>query len=78
MASVVIYSTPSCVYCRLAKQFFTEQGVKYIEHNVAEDYGKAEEMIKKTGQQGVPVIDIDGKVIVGFDKSAIKAALGLP
>ncbi len=78
MANVVIYSTPSCVYCRVAKQFFTENKVPYTEINVAEDYGKAEEMIKKSGQQGVPVIEIDGKVIVGFDKAAIKSALGLP
>lgn len=77
MASVVIYSTPSCVYCRMAKKFFEENKVQYTEHNVADDYEKAEEMIKKSGQQGVPVIDIDGKVIVGFDKSAIKQALGL-
>lgn len=78
MASVIIYSTPSCVYCRLAKQFFKEAGVEYTEHNVAEDYDRAAEMIKKSGQQGVPVIEINGKVIVGFDKNAIKQALGLP
>ncbi|MBI4210424.1 MAG: glutaredoxin family protein [Candidatus Diapherotrites archaeon] len=75
MASVTIYSTPSCVYCRMAKKFFEENNVKYTEYNVADDYEKAEEMIKKSGQQGVPVIDIDGKVIVGFDKAAIKEAL---
>ncbi len=77
MANVVIYSTPSCVYCRLAKQFFAENNVKYTEYNVADDYDRAEEMIKKSGQQGVPVIDINGKIIVGFDKPAIKAALGI-
>ncbi len=77
MPSVVIYSTPSCVYCRMAKQFFTDNKVNYTEYNVAEDYDKAAEMIEKSGQQGVPVIEINGKVIMGFDKPAIKEALGL-
>lgn len=77
MAKVTIYSTPTCVFCNLAKKFFEENKIEYTEHNVAEDYDKAEEMVQKTGQQGVPVIDIDGKIIIGFDKTAIKEALGI-
>ena len=75
--SVQIYSTPTCVYCRVAKDFFKQNNISFSEHNVAEDDEKAREMIKKSGQQGVPVIDIDGTIIVGFNKSAIRQALGL-
>lgn len=74
---VKIYSTPSCVYCRLAKDFFRQNGVDFSEYDVAEDDERAREMIKKSGQQGVPVIDIDGKIIVGFNKPEIRSALGL-
>ncbi len=74
---VAIYSTPTCTYCRMAKQFFKDNNVNYTEHNVAEDEEKAVEMFEKSGQQGVPVIMIGGKVIVGFDRPAIKEALGL-
>ena len=77
MAKVLIYTTPTCVYCNMAKAFFKENNIKYEEFNVAEDSDKAREMIEKTGQQGVPVIDIDGKLIIGFDKEAVKEALGL-
>ena len=77
MANVKIYSTPACPYCTLAKDFFKENNVEFEEFNVAEDKEKAQEMMDKTGQMGVPVIDIDGKVIIGFDKEKIKEALGL-
>lgn len=75
--SVTIYSTPSCVYCRLAKQYFKENNVDFQEIDVAADQQKAEEMIEKSGQLGVPVIEIDKEVIVGFDKPKIQKALGL-
>lgn len=74
---VIIYSTPSCVYCKLAKQYFNEKGVVYKEVDVAADRKAAEAMIEKSGQLGVPVIEIGDKVIVGFDKPTIDAALGL-
>ena len=74
---VTIYSTPTCVYCKLAKAYFKENGVKYTEFDVASDHEKAEQMIERSGQMGVPVIEIDGKIIVGFDKPSIKQALGL-
>ncbi len=75
MANVTVYSTPTCPYCNMAKDYFKKNGVKYSECDVAADPKKASEMIEKSGQMGVPVIDIDGKIIVGFDLPAIKQAL---
>lgn len=77
MKTVTIYSTPTCVYCNMAKSFFKANNVSYTEHNVANDLEKRKEMIDKTGQMGVPVIDIGGEVVVGFDESRIKMALGM-
>ena len=73
--SVTLYSTPSCVYCRLAKDYFRQQGIAFTEYNVAADQRKAEEMMRKSGQMGVPVIDIGGRVIVGFNKGEVERAL---
>lgn len=77
MSNVTIYTTPSCVYCKMTKEFFAKNNVQYQEKNVALDALARDEMVKKTGQMGVPVIDVDGKIIVGFDQAALKAALGL-
>ncbi|MDD5165726.1 MAG: glutaredoxin family protein [Candidatus Pacebacteria bacterium] len=77
MKNVVIYSTPTCTYCNMAKSFFKANNVSYVEHNVATDLEKRREMIDKTGQMGVPVIDIGSEVIVGFDEAHIKSALGI-
>lgn len=74
---VTIYSTPSCVYCRLAKEYFKENNVQYQEIDVAADQKKAEEMVEKSGQLGVPVIEINGQIVVGFDKPKIQQLLGL-
>ena len=74
---VKIYTTPTCVYCVMAKQFFKENRVEYKEADVAKDHKAAVEMIDKSGQMGVPVIEVDGKIIIGFDKPALKQALGL-
>ena len=74
---VIVYSTPTCPYCHQAKEFLQQHHVKYSEVNVAADEKKAQEMIEKSGQMGVPVIDIDGKIIVGFDKNEMKKALGI-
>ena len=74
--NVTIYSTPTCIYCKMAKEFFKEHNVAYTEHNVAEDDAMREEMIQKSGQMGVPVIDIDGKILVGFNQPEVEAALG--
>ncbi|HBU06536.1 MAG TPA: NrdH-redoxin [Candidatus Magasanikbacteria bacterium] len=75
--NVTVYSTPSCPYCHMAKDYFKDNKVEFVDYNVGEDQDKAQEMIKKSGQMGVPVIDIDGTIIVGFDKPKINKALGL-
>jgi glutaredoxin-like YruB-family protein len=63
---IIVYSTPTCHYCTMAKNYFTKMGVQYEDINVGMDRAAAEVMIKKSGQMGVPVIDIDGQIIVGF------------
>ncbi|HIG97334.1 MAG TPA: NrdH-redoxin [Candidatus Aenigmarchaeota archaeon] len=73
--TVKIYTTTHCPYCVQAKDFFKKNNVKYTEINVEEDEASAEEMIEKSGQMGVPVIDINGQIIVGFNKPAIEKAL---
>ncbi len=77
MKSVTIYSTPTCVYCNMAKTFFQANNVQYTEHNVAADLEKRKEMIDKTGQMGVPVIDLGGEIVIGFDEPKIRTALGI-
>jgi len=74
---VIVYSSNFCPWCDKAKEFLNENNVEFEERNVQEnpDYGK--EMQEKTGQLGVPVIDIDGKIIIGFNVGALKEALGL-
>lgn len=74
---VKVYSTPSCPYCSQAKAFLKEHSIKYENINVAEDKQKAKEMVEKSGQMGVPVIEVNGKVIIGFNKDALKKALKL-
>ena len=73
---VEIYSTPTCPYCIKAKKFFKENKIKFIDHNVAEDQEMAKKMVEKTGQMGVPVIVIDGEIVIGFDKPKIEKLLG--
>ena len=77
MAQIRIYSTPWCTYCKMAKEFFTTHNIAFDEKDVAEDEQARDEMVKKSGQLGVPVITIDDKVIVGFDKKAITQILGV-
>jgi len=77
MKNVTIYSTPTCSYCKAAKEFFDEKGVEYTEHDVATDEAKRNEMIEKSGQMGVPVIMVDDELIVGFDQSKLSEMLGL-
>ncbi len=77
MAHVTIYSTPTCVYCKMSKEFFKQHNVAYEEKNVASDDAAREDMIKKSGQLGVPVIDIDGTIVVGFDKGKLSSLLGI-
>jgi len=77
MAKVSIYTTPTCGYCKLAKEFFQEKGVEYEEFDVAADEAKRNEMIEKSGQMGVPVIYVDDEMTVGFDKARLSELLGL-
>ncbi len=72
---VTVYSTTWCAFCHAAKQYFDHLGVKYTDKDVEKDLMAANEAIGKSRQMGVPVIDIDGMVIVGFDRPRIDAAL---
>lgn len=69
--TIHIYSTPTCHFCKLAKEFFTSHKIKYEEFDVSTDIEKRKEMMEKTGQLGVPVIEIDGKIIIGFDEATV-------
>lgn len=75
MNNIIIYSTPTCVYCKLAKEYFKSKNINYTEHNVAEDDAAREEMLTKSGQMGVPVIDINGTIVVGFNKPEVEKLL---
>jgi glutaredoxin-like YruB-family protein len=75
MADVTIYSTPTCVYCSAAKDFFKEHNIEYVEKNVAEDEQARNDMVEKSGQMGVPVIDIKGNIVVGFDEAKLSELL---
>jgi glutaredoxin-like YruB-family protein len=75
MKNITIYSTPTCHFCKLAKEYMNAHGIKYTEHNVATDLAKRQEMVDKSGQLGVPVIDIDGKIMVGFEEGEFAEAL---
>lgn len=77
MAKVTIYTTPTCVFCKMAKQFFGEHNIQYEEKDVAQDTQAQQAMIEKSGQLGVPVIDVDGKITVGFDKKRLSELLGI-
>ena len=74
---IKVYSTPSCPYCHMLKDFLKEKGLEYEDINVAEDREKAQEMIEKSGQMGVPVIEIGNEIVVGFDRAKIEELLKL-
>lgn len=78
MKSIIIYTTPTCHFCKAAKVFFAEKGIQYAEHDVASDLAKRKEMIEMTGQMGVPVIKIGDDIVVGFDRDHIAGLLGVP
>ncbi|MFC2018344.1 glutaredoxin family protein [Chloroflexota bacterium] len=73
--NVVIYSTPTCPYCKRAKEYLDQKKIAYTNYNVAEDRAKAQEMIDKSGQMGVPVIIIDDEIVVGFNQSEVDKLL---
>jgi len=68
---VKIYSTPTCVYCRTLKEYLENNNVEFKDIDVSKDEKSLQEMVKLSGQMGVPVVDIDGEVIIGFDKIKI-------
>ena len=72
---VKVFSTPTCPYCVVLKEFLKEHNIEFEEIDVAKDKKAAEEMIKKSGQMGVPVIEIDGQIVIGFDKGKISELL---
>jgi len=74
---VVIYSTPTCGYCKMAKEYFKENNISFDEYDVAADMEKRQEMMEKTGQLGVPVIQVGDDVVVGFNKPVLAEMLGL-
>ncbi|RMD50899.1 NrdH-redoxin [Candidatus Parcubacteria bacterium] len=74
---VIVYSTPTCPFCKMAKEFLTENNVEFEDVDVSADQERAREMVEKSQQMGVPVIDIDGQIVIGFDQSKLKELLGL-
>lgn len=72
---ITVYSASWCAYCHAAMQYFDKLGVKYEKRDVEKDITYAHEAVNKSGQMGIPVIDIDGTIIVGFDRPRIDAAL---
>ena len=74
---VKIYSTPACPYCIRTKQFLKDNNIIFEDVDVSMNQTAGEEMVSRSGQMGVPVLDIDGEIIVGFDKERIKQALGI-
>lgn len=76
-AKVRVYSTPTCPWCQTAKDFLKKHGVKFEDVNVGEDQEAAQEMVEKTGQMGVPVIEVDGQIIIGYDEGKLKKALDI-
>jgi glutaredoxin 3 len=79
MKKVEIYSTPSCHFCQMAKEYFAANNVPFVNHDVASDASRRSEMIEKSGQMGVPVIVIDDKdLVVGFNQQVVAKLLGLP
>ena len=70
--AVSIYTTPSCGYCQVAKKYFRERGVRFTEYDISRDRRKADEMVYKSHQSGVPVIDFNGEIIVGFNQERLE------
>lgn len=74
---VIVYGTPTCPYCVKAKRFLKDNGISFEDIDVSIRPEKAQEMMQKSGQMGVPVLDIGGEIIVGFDVDSIKEKLGI-
>ncbi len=74
---VIVFTTPTCPWCTRAKSYLRSRGVQFREVDVAKDQAAARDLVRRTGQMGVPVVEIDGKPIVGFDQARIDSLLGL-
>jgi glutaredoxin-like YruB-family protein len=74
---VIVFSTPTCSFCNMAKKYFREKGIRFKDVDVSRDPIAARDMVRRSGQQGVPVIDIGGKIVVGFDRVKINKFLGI-
>ncbi len=74
---VIIFTTPSCPHCNHAKRYLRERGIRFRDVDVSRDPAAARDMIRRSGQQGVPVIDIGGKIVIGFNKAEVDRLLGL-
>lgn len=77
MKSVKVYSTPTCPFCLRAKQYLKDNNIEFEDIDISSDQKKSQEMVEKSGQMGVPVLDIEGEIIVGFDKDKISSVLEL-
>jgi glutaredoxin-like YruB-family protein len=77
MKKIKIYTLPTCPWCKMLKEFLKEKKIKFEDIDVSSDQKKVEEMVKKSGQLKTPVIDIEGKIIVGFDRAVLEKELGL-
>ncbi|MDZ7838391.1 MAG: glutaredoxin domain-containing protein [Actinomycetota bacterium] len=75
MKKVLVYSTPTCPYCARVKDYLSENGVQYDEVDISSDQKNLDEMVKKTKQMGIPVIDFNGRIIIGFEKEEIDEAI---
>ncbi|MGC9529483.1 MAG: glutaredoxin family protein [Candidatus Bipolaricaulaceae bacterium] len=74
---VTVYTTPTCPWCQAAKRYLEDHGIPFQEVDVASNYEAAMDMVRRSGQQGVPVVEIDGEMVVGFDRRRIDDLLGL-
>ncbi len=77
MAQVIVYSTPTCGYCKMAKAYFQEHKIEYIEKDVSVDLEARDHMVQASGQMGVPVIEVDDTIVIGFDKTRLASLLGI-
>ncbi len=74
---VIVFSTPTCPHCRSAKRYLEQRGISYVEVDVSRDAAAARDMVRRTGEQGVPQLEIDGRMVVGFNRAKIDRLLGL-
>jgi glutaredoxin-like YruB-family protein len=77
MPAVTIYTTPTCTYCHAAKEYFKKNNVAYTEKDVTQDLAAQQEMMQKSGQLGVPVIDVGGQIVIGFNQPKLRELLQL-